>query len=459
MYLWRGNSYTTIEGAPASFLSCIERHLAIPIQPGKKVDLRFGTKFWHESECWGSMVHRRGDAALVPAGLTAHVIRLARHYGVSCGIHDNRVKPEQQYPLHSIKMASRPYQDKIHEACLRGEVGVIDAPPRSGKTLMAAKIIDSLALNTLIIAPSVAIVRQTYRVLCGHFGDHMVSRLDGTAVGGERDIEKTIVVATAASAVKQDKEFFDTRDILIIDEFHHSAAVTYHQINALAENIYWRFCFTGTHWRTGTDQLAMEAICSQVLYRLSVLDLVPKYLAQPKVFFIPFRGETPEGHGWQEVYQNGIVHSEERNEYVANLALCMQESGLPTIILTRAREHADLLGEQINDSVVVKGNEGALTSESVDRFLANEFPTLIGTTVLGEGVDLPNAATVIYASGGKESVQMMQSYYRPFTAYPGKEFGRVYDFRDMHHPTLRRHAKSRLEGAQRHLGSCVTAPD
>jgi superfamily II DNA or RNA helicase len=421
VHLWRGNSFTDVHGAPQWFLDNLERHLSIPIDPGKRED-RFGSVFGHHGELFGSLLH----VNRVSAGLTPYV--------------------------------ARPYQDKIHDAIVRGHAGVIDAPPRSGKTFMAAKAIDTFAVPTLYIAPSVAIVRQTYRVLCEFFSDDFVAVLDGHASDAEKDLSKPIVVATAASAVKLSKEFYDTRRMLIIDEFHHGAANTYHKINALAENVYYRLCFTGTHFRTGDDMLALEALCSQVLYRVSIAELVPKYLSTPRVFFIPFDDQPFNAMDWKETYEQGIVNCDARNEQIISIANGLVEGGIPTLVLTRRRAHADFFGEQIRDAQVAKGGEGALTSKSVKRFVAGDYPVLVGTTVLGEGVDLPNAGAMIYASAGSGSVQLMQSYFRPLTAHPGKSVGRVYEFRDKHHPTLQDHAIARMRMARSYLGNCVITP-
>lgn len=460
MYLWRHNSHTDIHGAPPWFLSYLQRHLSIPISSDTPLGERFGSKFFYHGDWYGSLI----DGNRVTAGLTAHVWHLAKYYtdqgySIPCEVKDCREKPEQQYPWFALRAQWRPYQDAIHETIMREGVGVIDAPPRSGKTLMAARAIDSLAVPTLYIAPSIAIVRQTYEVLCRSFGDDNVARLDGTATEAQKDISKPIVVATAQSAVKQPKEFYDTRDLLITDEWHHSAAETYHKINSLAENVYYRLCFTGTYWRTGEDQLAMEALCSRVLYRLTTHELVPEYLVTPFIYYVPFRDKLIKAADWREAYVEGIVECEARNNLIRDIALKLASEGIPTIILVKRRWHADLFGSIIPGCVVAKGGEGVLTSRTIKRFLGGDFLILVGTTVLGEGVDLPNAAALIYASGGGDSVHMMQSYFRPFTAYPGKEWGRVYDFRDSHHPTLQRHSRERIALAKKYLGgSAVHTP-
>jgi superfamily II DNA or RNA helicase len=203
----------------------------------------------------------------------------------------------------------------------------------------------------------------------------------------------------------------------------------------------------------------MEAICSHVIHRIRVQDLVPDYLVPPRVVFLPVRGpKLGYTVDWREAYELGIVEHKKRNRLIVDLAKNLSlDNGIPTLVLVRRRAHADLLGELIPESVVVKGGEAVLTSRSVQHFLDGRHQVLIGTTVLGEGVDVPRAGALIYASGHADGVTMMQSYFRPLTAAAGKTIGRIYDFQDKHHPTLRDHARKRMEFAQRQLGRCVTA--
>lgn len=455
--LVRRNSFTEILGAPGWFEQYVSRHLSIPVPLGQKRGHRFGKIWWHEGEPWGSLA--LDDGRVVAAGLTPHVQALAARYGLRAEVYDARERPPEQLPWWSVRATWRPYQDAIHEKLSGTPTGIINAVPRSGKTLMAARVIDSFALPALYIAPSVAIVRQTYNVFVQHFGEDMVARLDGSARPHEKDISKPIVIATTPSAAKQSKEWFNTRDVLVIDESHHSAAETYHRINRLAEHVHYRYLFTGTHFRSGDDQLAMEAICSQVIHRITVADLVPDYLARPHVFFAPVKGPKVKGEDWRQAYDLGIVDYKPRNDLIVRIAdMLVQDNGIPTIVLTRRRKHADQLGARIADSVVVKGGEAILTSDSIQDFLAGKVQCLVGTTVLGEGVDVPRAAALIYASGGAEGVTMLQSYFRPLTASEGKHTARIYDFIDHQHRTLRRHSKQRFEFAQKHLGDCVVTP-
>jgi superfamily II DNA or RNA helicase len=447
----RHNAWAYVHGAPAWFLEYLVRHLSVPVSPMATEGMRFGCLWTHEGQRYGSLV----KGSMVPAGLAPHVEALAKHYGVPSEAVDARRRPEDQLPLWNVRAPWRPYQDAVHrQVCLHG-TGVIDAPPRSGKTLMAARAIDVLNLPTVYVAPSVQIVKQSARVLRSFFGDDMVARLDGEVRPIDRDPEKQIVVATPNSVLNMPQEWWDRRGLLIVDEFHHAAADMYHRINMLAHNTYYRYGFTGTHFRTGDDRLAMEAVCSHVLFKIPVDYLVTNgWLAPPHVFFANVNPDrTCGGHDFRTAYQNGIVRHEKRNSLVVTIANTLAENGIPTIVLTRRRLHADLIGGEIPNSVVVKGGENALTSEAVKDFLAGRYQVLVGTQVIGEGVDVPAAAALVYACGGNDGVQMMQSYFRPLTAHEGKSVGRIYDFIDPQHSTLRRHSTKRLAMAREQFGS------
>jgi superfamily II DNA or RNA helicase len=449
--LVRHNAWAEIRSAPAWFLEKCTRHLSVPVELGTEKGQRFGVLWNYAGQRYGSLV--RGPT--VPAGLAPHVETLARYYRIPLRTYDARERPIDGYPWHAVSADWRPYQERVHRELLHADRGVIDAPPRSGKTLMAARFVDCVALPTAWIAPSVQIVRQTYEVLVGFYGEEHVSRLDGSAKPHQKDPEKQIVVSTAASAAALANEWWDGRDVLVIDEFHHAAAETYHRINLLAQNVYYRIGWTGTHFRTGDDALAMEAVCSLKLAKVELGELIDAgFLAAPRVFFQRVRrSSNTGGHDWRVAYRRGIVECPERNDLVVRTAHALLGHGVPTIVLTRHRKHADELGACIEDAVVVKGGENALTSEAVRQFNAGRHQCLVGTTVIGEGVDVPRAAALVYASGGSDGVSMMQSYFRPLTGGANKPVGRIYDFSDRHHGTLSRHTDRRIAMARRELGA------
>lgn len=201
--------------------------------------------------------------------------------------------------------------------------------------------------------------------------------------------------------------------------------------------------------------MAMEAIASHVIAKIPLDYLVSRgYLAEPRVRFVRTMGNPATASRWETLYQKCIVESEQRNKKIIKIAHVMgNQNGIPTIVLVRRRQHADDLASRIPNAEVAKGGEGILTSKTIQRFKRGDIPVLVGTTVLGEGVDLPNAGVLVYGSAGGEGVQMMQSYFRPLTFHPGKQAGYIYDFRDMFHEKMLSHSQRRFDFAANQLGA------
>jgi superfamily II DNA or RNA helicase len=82
-------------------------------------------------------------------------------------------------------------------------------------------------------------------------------------------------------------------------------------------------------------------------------------------------------------------------------------------------------------------------------FLAGqEVKILIGTQLLGEGVDLPSADALVYAHGKSAKVSLIQNIYRVGTAVEGKDHAIVVDFADRHCAGLLKHSVTRAETYQ-----------
>lgn len=450
--LTRTNSWLEIQGLPSEAYALLEWHLAVPVEAPKPDSARFGSYFQVEDLWWGSFLL----PSRVPAGFTPHVIGILRHYGYRFEYQDWRQRPVDPYPWWSLDMKPRPYQHLVQRALARRDgLGVVVAPPRSGKTLMAIRAMDTWSAPGVYVAPSIAIVKQTYERLCSAFGADCVARLDSEASPSERDLSKHFVVTTPPTALSLPQEWWDTRELLIVDEYHRAAAESYFKINALARNAYYRIGLTGTYFRSGDDALALQALCSGLVYEIKVEDMVRDgWLAQPRVCVIPVPGHV-RGRDWVKAHEIGIAHHRPRNEKIVMMAQTLANMGRPTIVIVNRRKHAFELSQEIAGSVAVRGGDGDLVDSRLDDFRQGRIQVLVGTSVLGEGVDLPNASTLIYAAGGSASVSVAQAYFRPLTKHEGKDTATIYDFADQHNETLARHSQKRLSMMREILGDCI----
>jgi superfamily II DNA or RNA helicase len=438
--IFMGNAVSQLANAPQGAVEALRYDLAYEAQDEAP------TPTW---DGWRRLMTPEG---VFPSGLVPHVRRLLTKYGIEHALTDARPPPEDELPLHVVArtMEPRPYQRRLVDEALRQGRGVIVAPPRSGKTFMGELIFDANPVPAVWIAPTRGLVRQTAKSMRAKLPGIEIVELMGGKSGNAKIRERRaaykaqIVVTTAATAVKLGRAFFATRGQLFIDEFHHAAAKTYQEINQLAENIYYRYGFTGTHERSDTNtEILMHAVLSNVIGEVSVEHLVANgWLAPARVFFIRITGPRVYATDPDGAYRFGIAKHEIRNAWVVWAARTLAAAGRRVLVLVRwVDEHGTQLAEAMPEATFVHGKTEV--EPAIADFNAGRIPILIGSSVLGEGRDLPAASGLVYAKGGKASVTVKQDFYRVLTAHVSKDNGVIVDFVDEHNPNTMRHSEAR----------------
>jgi superfamily II DNA or RNA helicase len=385
--------------------------------------------------------------------------------GFPVQIEDQRLRPEEGFPEFVKKpIVDRAYQLKAVDLAIQKGSGVLDMVPRSGKTRCACEIQRRIALPTLWIAPTDRIVRQTQGVLENFFGRNYAIHLVGTAKT-EEVMFTNVVVCTAATAVRLSPEFYQTRKVIIVDEFHRSAAKTYKQIFAKCAHIYYRFGMTGTFFRSGLDGMAMHALLSDTIYRVTAKELLELgFLVPTKVVFLPVlspRLRNLPDQSFQNAHGKfGIQNHDHRNQLVTMATVYLYQAGKRVLVLVGTKAHGRRLRDAIQGYIQPAPEKARFQSveflnaetprpiqgEVIESFLeGREVKVLIGTSLLGEGVDLPSADALVYARGEKARVSLTQNAYRVGTATPGKTQALLVDFADRHNKHLMRHSLNRLE--------------
>lgn len=394
-----------------------------------------------------------------PTGLLPHVLRLGTKMRFPIQITDKRSRPEPGVP----EWPSEPVVDRDYQlaAVSAGELvgrGVLDMPPRSGKSRTGIELQRRIALPTLWMAPTDRIVRQTVSVFEHFLGaNYAVQQIGAKGI----PFSAPVVCCTAATAIRLPQEFLDTRQVVFVDEVHHSAASTYHKIFKRMPHVFYRFGMTGTFFRSGQDGMALHAVLSNVIYKVSSQEMLNRgYLVPTDVVFVPIDGprvrKVPQtftaGHG-----KYGIHEHEARNKVVSSLAVFLAQQGKRVLVLVGTKKQGRWLAAKMRDSLPKVERTEFESVEFVSADMARPLQTrilssfnerqevrvLIGTSILGEGVDLPPADALVYARGEKAEVSLTQNMYRVCTAMPGKTHSLIVDFSDRHHRKLLEHTMER----------------
>jgi superfamily II DNA or RNA helicase len=324
----------------------------------------------------------------------------------------------------------------------------------SGKTAMAAAIIQALKLPTLYVVPSVELLHQTYATFekalqpkpgelgkCG----------DGT---WEPGTWVTIAIADTLDS-RQDttegKTLLTGVDVLFADETHFSAATTWYN-TMMKCTAYYRYGISGTPLdRTDGANLNVIALTGEVFHAVKYKTLVEAQIL-PKASIIFDRVTTPiinpKCRDWAKVYSEGIVHNPLITEKVVKWAEYAHELGLSCLILVDQIQHGKAIDDalwQVPGKLIphqfIHGSEKADRPKALLDFEARRLPVLIASRILDTGVSLDSLDVLILASSGKSKIRTLQRLGRALRG----ERAIVIDFVNTCHKYLAEHSMQRLD--------------
>jgi superfamily II DNA or RNA helicase len=380
-----------------------------------------------------------------PSGLLPRLLDFLYDQNIDVKVVDKRIKPK----LNQVKLipqksfpALRYYQKESVKAAVSEGRGVVVLPTGAGKSLVMVKCIWELGVPTLIVTPSKAITDMMVETMIEYFGKGKVEKLTTKTVKAK----KPIGICNIQALVKLKPKALESYHLVVVDEYHHTSSKSFLDVNEQLFNpIYFRIGLTATHYRNDGSDIALEAILSETLVEMSSKKAIDEgYLVKPYFKIVPLKIHLEEKNknNYQKAYREGIVENESRNEVIAELALEHPKDSV--IILVQQVEHGDILKTMITGAVFIHGQEkNNIRQKALEDFRKGKIKCLIGTSVIGEGVDLPIANVLIMAGGGKARSQVVQNIGRVLRLFEGKDKALIYDFTDEDGSFLQEHSNLR----------------
>jgi superfamily II DNA or RNA helicase len=168
----------------------------------------------------------------------------------------------------------RPFQLEAIEAWTRAHGrGVVVLPTGAGKTHVAVMAIDDKRRSTLVVAPTLDLVRQWYDLLGATFGVPI-----GVIGGGDYRV-LPITVATYDSAYMHMEHLGARFGLVVFDECHHLPGESYALASRLCLAPY-RLGLTATPERTDMRHFALDDLIGPTVYRRDISELAGEYLAE-----------------------------------------------------------------------------------------------------------------------------------------------------------------------------------
>ena len=154
-----------------------------------------------------------------PAGAYRAVVLGLRESGTPHA--DSAASFENVHLEARVAMEPRPYQREALAAWGReGLRGVVVLPTGAGKTAVAVSAMERVGRSTLVVVPTLALLKQWYSVLSDAFGGSVTVGLLG---GGYHEITP-VTVTTYDSAYIHAERYGDRFALVVYDEVHHLPA-------------------------------------------------------------------------------------------------------------------------------------------------------------------------------------------------------------------------------------------
>lgn len=376
----------------------------------------------------------------------------------------DKVPQFEQLPLRvQTPYTPYPHQQEALDAWIAASwQGVVVLPTAAGKTYLAHLAMQATPRSTLITVPTLDLMHQWYDQLLKTFPGVEIGLLGG----GSRD-RTPILVATYDSAAIHAETLGNQYGLLICDECHHLPS-DFNRVIAEYSIAPYRLGLTATPDRTDGRHADLDQLLGPVVYQKQPQDLAGTTLAPYEVVqikvalsaeeqqryqaLIQQRNDFLQGaniwlgslEGWQRFVRASAQSQAGRRAMLAHReskAIALGTDGKLQVLGDLLQQHypercliftadnatvyrisRDLLIPAITHQTPVKERHAVL-----ERFRSGEYPTLVVSQVLNEGVDVPDARVAILLSGTGSTREYIQRLGRILRKGSGQKRAILYE--------------------------------
>lgn len=380
-----------------------------------------------------------GEDGSFRTGLWPRIKSIAPAMGFSIGMEQElRVRPESSL-VFPRAVSLRDYQERAVTALLPHSMGTLCGATGSGKTRMAAAIIQRRGVPTIFFVHTKDLLWQAH----ASFEETLGVKV-GVIGDSEADV-RDVTVATIQTMNRLD-EVDDRWEQVIVDECHHLAASTFFNVTGKFSS-YYAVALTATPYRVDGADLMIEAGGGPIVARITVTDLVAAgMLTRVLARFIPMAGGVSYAPMPRHaVVEKWIVRNATRNQVLADAAKEHAQEGKSVLVAVNQIAHANLLAGLIGECETLIGSKVSRDRKAILQRLQNKTMKIVIATLGKEGLDVPALDVVINGAGGTDSTQLVGRVMR---ISPGKKNALYIDVIDSGHITLQKASYARLKRMQ-----------
>ncbi|MFE3872096.1 DEAD/DEAH box helicase family protein [Flavobacterium sp. ZS1P70] len=348
------------------------------------------------TERYFKLIEEKENEVIIPRGFIGKIIRFCRENKIDYNFKDERKKLKEV--AFSFNAQLREHQQIVIDTIAKKDLGVIVAPPSSGKTIVGLKIIAEKKQPALIITHRKQIADQWIERIETFLG---IPKNEVGKIGqGKTKIGKQITVAMIQSLSKElekpdGEKILNAFGTIILDECHHIPAETFRNTISKLQTFY-LYGLTATPFRKYNDSKLIFIHLGEMIAEIKSDEITtskkPKIIIRNTELDVPFNSKTDKFETLSKI----LIHDSTRNKTILQDVINELKSDRKVIIITERKEHIDSLYQYLKQSyetITLSGEDSESSKNSKWKLLKEGSYQVIVTTgqFFGEGTDLQNA--------------------------------------------------------------------
>ncbi len=362
---------------------------------------------------------------------------------------------------HKVKVNFKgtlyPQQAESAAKMLAQDTGVLCAATAFGKTAVAAYLVAQRKVNTLVLVHNIEIMKnwvedfEKFLQIDEDLPEYITPKgrrkkrknVVGTLTGGCNSLGSIIDVAMVTSLGQGDtiNELVKNYGMVIMDECHHAgAAIAEDVLNAVSAK--YVYGLTATPKRDDGQEQKIFMQFGPIRYRYTAKDHAAaqnvRHFVYPRFtrLFVPNANKLSYNQA-----RRAVVKSNVRNEQILNDVTTCLQTGRTPLVLTKEKEHAAFLYEQLKSKAdhifLLQGGNSTKQKEELRTQMRaippNESVVLVAIgQYIGEGFNFPRLDTMMLTMPISWQGNVEQYAGRLHRDYAGKQDVVIYDYVDAH---------------------------
>jgi superfamily II DNA or RNA helicase len=371
-------------------------------------------------------LEERGSELIMPRGFIRQFIDIVGDVEID---DRTRVLPEVEFNFQGTLDT---FEENAIQDIMPRRFGILNAPPGSGKTVMALNVIGRRRQPTLVIVHTKELLYQWQERAQEFLG---LPELEIGLIGdGKKEIGEVLTIAVVNSLYKCAAEIKDHFGNLIVDEVHRTPARTFTEAVSAFDSRYMLGLSATPYRRDGLTRV-IYFYCGEEVHRID-----PDALQEQQKIMKPSLKvrHTDFDYPYNDDYQlmlTELVRDEKRNDMIVEDVLAQANGHGIALALSDRKEHCKTLYDLFRKRTkarLLTGDVAISRRKAILGELKNgQVNVLVATSqLIGEGFDVKALSSLFLTTPIRFTGKLKQCAGRILRTDDGKKAAVIFDYVD-----------------------------